>query len=60
MHHLKAIRDLKTRYADSDFLKTQMIDINRKQVFLCQEHHIKVHRNTLTGNEKATICLDFL
>jgi len=56
MHHLKAIRDLKTKYGNKyDFFRTQMIAINRKQVPLCRKHHIKVHKNLLNEIDRRNM-----
>jgi len=54
MHHVRAIKDLKTLYSKSkiDWFTLQMRELNRKQVPLCREHHQKVHNNSLNSDEK--------
>lgn len=46
MHHVRKIRDLKNPNSKLDFFTRQMAPINRKQVPLCQDHHIRLHNNT--------------
>jgi len=57
MHHIKAVRDLKTKYQSGklEFFKMQMIAINRKQLPLCQAHHVAVHKNTLTEKDRSNM-----
>lgn len=43
MHHLRKIKDLLNKKSNVNFLTTQMVAINRKQVPLCKTHHQKVH-----------------
>lgn len=43
MHHLRSISRLRDRSQSVDFIKAQMMAINRKQVPLCKTHHHKVH-----------------
>jgi hypothetical protein len=54
MHHLKHVKDLKSKYANKeiDFFTLQMLAINRKPLPLCKTHHNVVHNNSLTLNEK--------
>lgn len=57
MHHVKYIRDLKSKYegAEIDFWTLQMRAINRKQIPLCRDHHSRKHSNTLTENERELL-----
>lgn len=52
MHHVRKIRDLKNPNSKLDFFTRQMAAINRKQVPLCQDHHIRLHNNTWTAAER--------
>lgn len=54
MHHLRNIKDLKSRYrlGKKDFWKTQIAAINRKQIPLCKKYHVNLHRNSRTVEEK--------
>jgi len=52
MHHVRKIKDLMNR-KHLDWFTTQMAAINRKQVPLCKEHHIRLHNNTLTAPERV-------
>lgn len=61
MHHVRLIRGLKAR--ELDFFSFQMAAINRKQVPLCQGHHVKLHLNTRTSVERDLFkqgCIDFV
>jgi group II intron reverse transcriptase/maturase len=51
MHHVRKIRYLKQR-KHLDWFTFQMAAINRKQVPLCRDHHQKLHRGSLTLEEK--------
>jgi group II intron reverse transcriptase/maturase len=51
MHHVRKIRELKQR-KHLDWFTFQMAAINRKQVPLCRDHHQKLHRGSLTQEEK--------
>ena len=53
MHHLRSVADLrkKLRSNKADFFSLQMAGINRKQVPLCREHHIKLHNKSLSPEE---------
>jgi len=52
MHHVRKIRDLKNpQTMGKDFLIRQMMAINRKQIPICKEHHLKYHNGTLTETE---------
>lgn len=44
MHHVRKLRDLKTR-KHLDWFTLQMSRINRKQIPLCKPHHIALHQN---------------
>lgn len=52
MHHVRKIRDLKNPNHKLDFFTRQMAAINRKQVPLCKDHHIRLHNNTWTNEER--------
>jgi hypothetical protein len=52
MHHIRSIRDL--RNSKSNWFSRQMSGINRKQVPLCKDHHIKIHNNTMTEEERES------
>jgi group II intron reverse transcriptase/maturase len=52
MHHVSKIRDLKNPNHKLDFFTRQMAAINRKQIPLCKDHHIGLHNNTWTNEEK--------
>jgi hypothetical protein len=61
MHHVRvpgqqrswpAIKDLRNpKLTGKDFFTRQMAAINRKQVPLCKDHHIRLHNNTWTQQE---------
>jgi len=53
MHHVRQIRDMKNPNLKLDFFTRQMAAINRKQVPLCKDHHIRLHNNTWTDEERA-------
>ncbi len=53
MHHVRKIRELKNPNSKLDFFTRQMAAINRKQVPLCKDHHIRLHNNTWTDEERA-------
>lgn len=46
MHHVKHIKDLKSKNSKLDFFTRQMRAINRKQIPLCKKHHIGLHNNS--------------
>ena len=54
MHHIRKIRDLKSKYKKKsmDFFTMQMAAVNRKQIPLCSEHHKALHQNSLTQAER--------
>lgn len=52
IHHVRKLRELKQR-PHLDWFTTQMAAVNRKQVPLCKIHHIHLHRNTLSQEERA-------
>jgi group II intron reverse transcriptase/maturase len=61
MHHVRMIRGLRAR--NLDFFTTQMAAINRKQVPLCKNHHVLLHKNALSELDRArfvTGCQEFL
>ncbi len=61
MHHVRMIRGLKAR--NLDFFSMQMAAINRKQVPLCKDHHILLHKNALSELDRARFvqgCQEFL
>lgn len=49
MHHVRYIHDLKSKYKkkEIDFFTLQMAAMNRKQVPLCKEHHILLHKGVI-------------
>ena len=49
MHHVKHLHKLGKKNKSKDFLTTQMIKMNRKQVPLCQKCHILVHKGLYNG-----------
>nr|AIB08181.1 hypothetical protein [Neoporphyra perforata] len=53
MHHIRSVADIrkKLRSNKADFFSLQMAGINRKQVPLCREHHLKLHNKTLSPEE---------
>lgn len=57
MHHVRKIKDLKSRYDSGgiDFWTLQMAAINRKQIPLCKIHHLALHRGTLTHSERELL-----
>jgi group II intron reverse transcriptase/maturase len=55
MHHLRKIRDLKDPDSKKDFFSRQMAAINRKQVPLCKDHHIRLHKDTWTKAERDVL-----
>lgn len=46
IHHVKHLKDIKDT---TDYLKTRQIKMNRKQIPLCKECHIKVHKGQYNG-----------
>lgn len=46
MHHVRQIKDMKNPNSKLDFFTRQMAAINRKQVPLCKDHHIRLHNNS--------------
>ena len=61
MQHVGMIRGLRAR--NLDFFTTQMAAINRKQVPLCKDHHVLLHKNALSELDRArfvTGCQEFL
>ena len=54
MHHIRKIRDLKSKYKKKsmDFFTMQMAAVNREQIPLCSEHHKALHQNSLTQAER--------
>ena len=55
MHHVKKIKDLKNPKLKKDFFTRQMAGINRKQIPLCKDHHIRLHNDTWTISEKEKL-----
>ena len=59
MHHVKTIQDLKSKMAAKsgkiDFWTFQMRAINRKQIPLCRDHHLRMHHNKLDEDEIFTL-----
>jgi group II intron reverse transcriptase/maturase len=57
MLHLRQIKDLKYKYRQGnlDFWKLQFLAINRKQIPLCKEHHVSLHKGTLSEEEKEKL-----
>lgn len=53
MHHVRKIRDLRNPNSGKDFFTRQMQAINRKQVPLCNDHHIRLHLKEWTPEEMA-------
>lgn len=51
MHHVRKIRELNQR-RHLDWFTFQMAAVNRKQVPLCKAHHIALHQNKLTAEER--------
>lgn len=58
MHHIRKIWDLKQKAVEGtkkekwNWFTSQMKAINRKQIPLCKEHHVKLHANDFTFEEK--------
>jgi len=54
MHHVKQKKDLKFKYKSGkiNFFTLQTRAINRNQVPLCKDHHIRFHNNTLIEEDK--------
>jgi group II intron reverse transcriptase/maturase len=52
MHHVRQIKDLRNPKSKKDFYTRQMEAINRKQIPLCKDHHIRLHNNTWTDTER--------
>ena len=57
MHHVRQIKDLKSKYRNDsmDFWTLQLAAINRKQIPLCREHHMALHHDTLSGEERTRL-----
>jgi group II intron reverse transcriptase/maturase len=51
MHHVRKIRDLRGTLK-LDWFTAQMAAINRKQVPLCRAHHMALHHNRMTAEER--------
>lgn len=49
IHHIRNLVDIKDRKAD--WFRKQMSSINRKQIPLCKEHHIKLHAKKLIKSD---------
>lgn len=47
MHHIRQIKNRRKKLK-LDFFTAQMAAINRKQVPLCKEHHVNLHRGKLS------------
>lgn len=54
MHHLRAIKDLKSKYRKGkiDSWSLQLSAINRKQIPFCKEHHNVLHKGSLNNEER--------
>lgn len=54
MHHVRKIRDLKSKATDKEmnFFTAQMASINRKQISLCTIHHQALHNNNFSPQER--------
>ena len=51
MHHVRMIQGLKAR--NLDFFTTQMAAINHKQVLLCKEYIVLLHKNALSELDRT-------
>jgi hypothetical protein len=51
---VRNIKDLKSKYrlGKLNFWKTQLAAINRKQIPLYKEHHMSLHKGSLTAEER--------
>nr|YP_009746615.1 putative reverse transcriptase and intron maturase [Jenufa minuta]QII41640.1 putative reverse transcriptase and intron maturase [Jenufa minuta] len=57
MHHVHKISELRKR-AHLDWFTFQKAAINRKQIPLCADHHLRLHRNTLSNQERQLLRLN--
>jgi group II intron reverse transcriptase/maturase len=57
MHHVRKVKDLKARYKTGkiDYWTFQMASVNRKQIPLCLAHHIAIHKDTLSLQEREML-----
>lgn len=55
MHHVRQIRHIKKPNVKLDFFTKQMALINRKQIPLCKDHHIRLHTGGWTEAEKLVL-----
>ena len=55
MHHVRRVKDIRNPNAKLDFFTRQMAAINRKQIPLCKEHHMRLHTNSWTEAEKSQL-----
>nr|QGZ08705.1 hypothetical protein [Saprochaete ingens] len=54
MHHVRSIKTMKDKTKGTDFFTKQMSKINRKQIPLCRDHHMKTHRKKTNAAEIKT------
>ena len=52
-HHVRKLRELRNR-PHLDSFTMQMAAVNRKQVPLCHEHHVKLHKGTMNDSERKS------
>ena len=52
MHHVKKIRNLRDPSKRLDFFTRQMEGLNRKQIPLCKDHHIRQDKDEWSESEK--------
>jgi len=50
IHHVRKIRELMNRKLD--WFTTQIAAVNRKQAPICKDHHQRLHKGTLTDEER--------
>jgi hypothetical protein len=56
LHHIQQIKDLR-KNIKLDFFTKQMTAINRKQVPLCKDHHVDLHRGALCERDRELFAL---
>lgn len=55
IHHIRKIQNVlnQRKIEKIDWFKAQIIAIRRKQVPLCKIHHVKLHSNLITSDERS-------
>jgi hypothetical protein len=53
-HHVRSIFHIRTKIAkgQGNWFLNQMDAINRKQIPLCRTHHLQLHHNTMSAEDR--------